>query len=50
MSAQSGDEVLARRLRPLLVGLPGLVEKRMVGGIGFMVQGNMACALSLPPK
>jgi len=42
---ESKDELVARRIRPLLAGLPGLVEKRMFGGIGFMVQGNMACGI-----
>jgi TfoX/Sxy family transcriptional regulator of competence genes len=38
MSAAS--DALADRLRPLLG--PGLVEKKMFGGIGFMLRGNMA--------
>jgi len=24
---------------------PGLVDKKMFGGVGFMVQGNMACGV-----
>ncbi len=40
------DEVLAQRTRQILAGLPGLVEKRMFGGIGFMLQGNMACGVN----
>jgi len=39
------DEVLAERIRPLLAGLPGLVEKRMFGGLGYIIQGNMACGV-----
>lgn len=38
MSAAS--DALGDRLRPLLA--PGLVEKKMFGGIGFMLNGNMA--------
>ena len=40
MSAAS--DALADRLRPLLAGKPGVVEKKMFGGIGFMLRGNMA--------
>jgi TfoX/Sxy family transcriptional regulator of competence genes len=29
------------RLRPLLAQLPGVTEKKMFGGIGFMLDGNM---------
>jgi len=43
--AQPKDEILAQRIRPLLAGLDGFVEKAMFGGIGFMVQGNMACGV-----
>jgi TfoX/Sxy family transcriptional regulator of competence genes len=39
------DEHQARRIGDLLAGQPGLVEKRMFGGVGFIVQGNMACGL-----
>jgi hypothetical protein len=37
------DEGLAQRLRDILVDQPDLVEKKMFGGIAFMLQGNMAC-------
>ncbi len=40
------DEGLAQRIREALGELPGLVEKKMFGGIGFMVQGNMACGVN----
>ena len=36
----SYDEVLADRIRKIL--LPIALEKRMFGGIGFVVDGNMA--------
>lgn len=40
------DEVLADRIRALLEGAPQLTEKKMFGGLGFMVGGNMAVAAS----
>jgi TfoX/Sxy family transcriptional regulator of competence genes len=40
------DEGLAQRIREVLGDLPGLVEKKMFGGVGFMVQGNMACGVN----
>lgn len=39
------DEQLADRLRTALVGQPGLEEKRMFGGISFMVAGQMCCGV-----
>ena len=39
------DEVLASRILAVLDQQPGLVEKKMFGGVGFMVQGNMACGV-----
>jgi TfoX/Sxy family transcriptional regulator of competence genes len=40
------DEALAERIRGLVSGLSGLTEKKMFGGLGFMVDGNMAVAAS----
>lgn len=40
------DEALADRIRTLLDGAPLLTEKKMFGGLGFMVGGNMAIAAS----
>jgi hypothetical protein len=40
------DEGLAKRAREILVDLPGFVEKKMFGGIGFMLRGNMACGVN----
>lgn len=40
------DEGLAHRIREVLADQPGLTEKKMFGGIAFMVQGNMACGVS----
>ncbi len=35
------DEGLAVRIRELMQGISGLAEKKMFGGIAFMVHGNM---------
>jgi TfoX/Sxy family transcriptional regulator of competence genes len=40
------DEELAERIRALVRDEPGLVEKKMFGGLGFLVDGNMAVAAS----
>lgn len=40
------DEGLAQRVRELLADESGLVEKRMFGGVAFMLDGNMACGVS----
>lgn len=37
------DAALAARIRTLLAGEPDLVEKKMFGGSGFLIRGNMAC-------
>ena len=39
------DELLAIRMRAALGPTPGLVEKKMFGGIGFLLNGNMACGV-----
>ena len=39
------DELLATRIRAALGPLPGLEEKKMFGGVGFMLNGNMACGV-----
>jgi hypothetical protein len=39
------DEILAERVRQLLDEPARLVEKKMFGGIGFLLQGNMACGV-----
>jgi TfoX/Sxy family transcriptional regulator of competence genes len=40
------DEELADRIRALLGDRPGLTEKKMFGGLAFLVGGNMAIAAS----
>jgi TfoX/Sxy family transcriptional regulator of competence genes len=39
------NQVLAQRLRAETGAYPGLVEKKMFGGIGILVNGNMACGV-----
>lgn len=39
------DEGVAGRVREALAGAPDVVEKRMFGGIAFMVRGNMCCGV-----
>jgi len=36
------DEALAGRVRPLVAQAPSVVEKRMFGGVAFLVRGNMS--------
>lgn len=40
------NEKLAERMRAYLKSKRGVVEKRMFGGIGFLVNGNMACGVN----
>jgi TfoX/Sxy family transcriptional regulator of competence genes len=40
------DEDLANRLRELLAGETCVTEKKMFGGLGFLVQGNMSVSAS----
>ncbi|MBA3358296.1 MAG: TfoX/Sxy family protein, partial [Thermoleophilaceae bacterium] len=40
------DEDLANRIRELLADQEGVTEKRMFGGLAFLVHGNMAVAAS----
>ena len=40
------DEDLAARVRDAVAGEPGLTEKRMFGGLAFLVHGNMAVSAS----
>ena len=35
------DENLADRFRDMIEGLPGISEKRMMGGVCFLLNGNM---------
>ena len=40
------DEELAARIRALVAAEPSLTEKKMFGGLAFLVGGNMAIAAS----
>ena len=39
------DEGLAQRVRELFNEQPGFVEKKMFGGLCFLLHGNMACGV-----
>lgn len=39
------DDLLAVRMRAAVGPLSGLEEKKMFGGIGFLINGNMACGV-----
>lgn len=40
------DQELAERIRALLAGQAGITEKKMFGGLAFLIHGNMAVAAS----
>ena len=40
------DEELAARIRDLLADEAGVAEKKMFGGLAFLINGNMAVAAS----
>ena len=40
------SEILADRVRTLLANEEGLCEKKMFGGLCFLVHGNMACGIT----
>jgi TfoX/Sxy family transcriptional regulator of competence genes len=39
------SEELVERIRDVLDGRPGIVERKMFGGVAWMVNGNMACGV-----
>jgi len=39
------DEALADRVRTVLAEEDGLSERKMFGGLAFMLHGNMACGI-----
>ena len=39
------DETLAARVRDVLAGTEGVTERKMFGGLAFMVGGHMACGI-----
>ncbi|NIS81567.1 MAG: RNA methyltransferase [Anaerolineales bacterium] len=40
------NELLAQRVRGHMESLPGFIEKKMFGGVGFMLFGNIACGVN----
>ena len=46
VSVMGYDEELAGRIRGLLAGESALTERRMFGGLAFLVDGHMAVAVS----
>jgi TfoX/Sxy family transcriptional regulator of competence genes len=46
IAAVAYDEKLADRIRDLLSGESDLTEKKMFGGLAFLIGGNMAVAVS----
>lgn len=40
------DEHLADRVRELVAGEPGVTEKKMFGGLAFLIGGNMSVSVS----
>ena len=40
------DERLAERVRDLVKGAGGIEEKKMFGGLTFMVHGHMSCGVA----
>jgi hypothetical protein len=39
------DEGLATRVRDVIAEQPGLSEKKMFGGLAFLLHGNLACGV-----
>ena len=40
------DEEMAYRIRAALAGQEGVTERKMFGGLAFMVNGHMCCGLA----
>ncbi len=39
------DEKLAARVRDIISGMNGVRERKMFGGVAFMLKGNMCCGV-----
>ena len=39
------DTELAKRVTAMMAGMAGFHEKKMFGGIGYLLDGNMACGV-----
>ena len=46
MAAMAYDEDLANRVRELIGAEEGITERRMFGGLAFLVRGNMSVSVS----
>lgn len=40
------DEGLAQRIRELIGNHPAIAEKKMFGGVGFIIRGHLACGVN----
>jgi TfoX/Sxy family transcriptional regulator of competence genes len=40
------NELLTQRIREILNNTTGITEKKMFGGVGFMLLGNMVCGVN----
>ncbi len=40
------NQKLAQRIRAVIGDTPGIVEKKMFGGVGYLFHGNMACGVN----
>ena len=40
------SELVTDQVRTLMTGEPGLSERKMFGGLCFMINGNMACGIT----
>ncbi len=45
-AAMAYDRELAQRIREIATGKPGVVEKKIFGGLAFLIGGNLAVAAS----
>ncbi len=45
LDGMAHDETLAARIRQVLAPRTGIAERRMFGGVGWMVGGHMGCAV-----
>jgi TfoX/Sxy family transcriptional regulator of competence genes len=45
MDAMAFNENLAMDIRAVLAGQDGITEKKMFGGLSFLLNGNMACGV-----
>jgi TfoX/Sxy family transcriptional regulator of competence genes len=39
------NQVLAERIQAKLANRPGIIGKKMFGGVGYMLKGNMVCGV-----